>query len=147
MEDLASRKQELYRAYDEAALRILMDRYGDAQGEALLEELSALPAAEAAVPAGEESAVGKTLAICGKKKRAEMRRRAALRTCGKAAAVLLVLGSLAGYASFTASAHQEKQPGPAESGYSRPDHREEEEQRHGEEKREDQRDAVWETAG
>ena len=28
MDDLSARKKELYRAYDEAALRILMDRYG-----------------------------------------------------------------------------------------------------------------------
>ena len=28
MDELAARKTELYRAYDEAALRILMDRYG-----------------------------------------------------------------------------------------------------------------------
>ena len=147
MEDLASRKQELYRAYDEAALRILMDRYGDDRGEALLEELGALPAEEASVPAGEESAVGKTLALCAKKKRAEVRRRDALRACGKAAAVLLVLGALAGYASFTASARQEKQSGASESGYSRSDHRGGEERKPDAEKREDQRDEVWETAG
>ena len=146
MDDLASRKQELYRAYDEAALRILMDRYGDDRGEALLEELGALPAEETSVPAGEESAVGKTLALCAKKKRAEVRRRDALRACGKVAAVLLVLGALAGYASFSASAHQEKQSGASESGYSRSDHREEE-QKPDAEKREDQRDEVRETAG
>ena len=124
MDDLTSRKKELYRAYDEAALRILMDRYGEAQGESLLEELRALPEAELSVPAGEERAVRETLALCGKRKRAVLRSRAALRACGKAAAVLLVLGSLASYAAFTASAHRERQADRAESGYALPMERE-----------------------
>ena len=149
MDDLASRRQELYRAYDEAALRILMDRYGDDRGEALLEELSALPAEEASVPAGEESAVGKTLALCAKKKRAEVRRRAALRACGKVAAVLLVLGTLAGYASFTATANHEKRADMAESGYALPSEQREKdgERIPGELEGEEQADEVWETAG
>ena len=115
MDDLASRKNELYRAYDEAALRILMDRYGEEQGEELLEELRTLPAEELTVSAGEEQAVRETLALCAGKKRASLRRSAALRTCGKVAAVLLVLGTLAGYASFTATANYEKQAGMPES--------------------------------
>ena len=128
MDDLASRKRELYRAYDEAALCILMDHYGEEQGEGLLEELRALPAEELSIPAGEERAVRETLALCGRKKRAARRRSAALRACGKVAAVLLVLGTLAGYASFTASAHQERQADKAESGYALPLEREEEEE-------------------
>ena len=117
MDDLAARKTELYRAYDEAALRILMDRYGDAQGEELLEELRALPAEERTVPAGEERAVSDALERCAKRKRAAVRRCAALRTFGKVAVVLLVLGSLSGYAAFTASANQERQEKTAESVY------------------------------
>ena len=73
MDDLAARKIELYRAYDEAALRILMDRYSDAQGEELLEELRALPAEERTVPAGEERAVSDALERCAKRKRAAVR--------------------------------------------------------------------------
>ena len=148
MEDLASRKQELYRAYDEAALRILMDRYGEALGEALQAELNALPATEQAVPAGEEKAVLETLARCAKKKRAARRGRAALGAVGKAAMVLLVLGSLSGYAAFTASANQERQAKVPESSYSVPDIQaeEDEEQTPEEEKREDQRDEVQTTA-
>ncbi len=146
MDDLAARKTELYRAYDEAALRILMDRYGDAQGEGLLEELHALPVEEHAVPAREERAVSDALERCAKRKRAAIRRRAALRACGKVAAVLLVLGSLAGYASFTASAHQEQQAA-AENAYSQPYEWDGEEQRApDEEKREDQRDEIQKTA-
>lgn len=127
MDELTARKKELYRAYDEAALRILMDRLAEEQGQALLEELRAIPAEEASVPAGEARAVTETLALCGRRKRSSMRRSAALRTCGKVAAVLLVLGSLAGFASFTASAHQEKQAARAESGWSLPSEREERE--------------------
>ena len=146
MDDLAARKIELYRAYDEAALRILMDRYGEEQGELLSEELCSLPEEELSVPTGEERAVGETLARCAGKRRAAIRRRAALRACGKAAAVLLVLGSLAGYASFTASAHQERQAA-AENAYSQPYEWDGEEQRvPAEEKREDQRDEVQKTA-
>ena len=125
MDELTARKRELYRAYDEAALRILMDRRSEEQGELLLEELRALPAPEASLPAGEARAVLETLALCGRKKRASMRRSAALRACGRVAAVLLVLGSLAGFASFTASAHQEKQAARAGSGWSLPSEREE----------------------
>ena len=149
MDDLASRKNELYRAYDEAALRILMDRYGDAGGEALLKELNALPAEEASVPEGEESAVGKTLALCAKKKRASLRRRDALRACGKVAVVLLVLGSLAGYASYTASAHWERQPDRPESSYALPPERESENGDSAPDAtdREEWKDEVWETAG
>ena len=117
MDDLAARKTELYRAYDEAALRILMDRYGDAQGEGLLEELHALPVEEHAVPAGEEQAVSDALERCAKRKRAAVRSRVALRAFGKVAVVLLVLGSLSGYAAFTASANQERQEKTAESVY------------------------------
>jgi hypothetical protein len=120
MDDLTSRKKEVYRAYDEAALRILMDRYGEEQGEKLLEELRALPEGETSVPAGEDRAVGDALALCAGRKRAAKRRRSALRVCGKIAAVLLVLGSLAGYASFTAAANHEKQAGLTESGYAPP---------------------------
>ena len=127
MDDLASRKQELYRAYDEAALRILMDRYGDAQGDLLLRELRDLPEEERDVPAGEEQAVAGILAHCARKERVNLRTKAALRTFCKVAAVLLVLGSLAGYASFTASAGNERQDDAAQSGYSAPMSREEEE--------------------
>ena len=149
MDDLASRKRELYRAYDEAALRILMDRYGEEQGETLLAELRALPEEESSVPAGEERTVGETLALCARKKRAVRRRRDALRACGKVAAVLLVLGSLAGYASYTASAHWERQPDKPESSYALPS---EPELENGDSvpdatDREEWKDEVWETAG
>ena len=148
MDDLASRKRELYRAYDEVALRILMDRYGEEQGETLLEELCAIPGSELSVPAGAERTVGETLALCAKKKRASLRRRDALRACGKVAAVLLVLGSLASYASFTASANHDRQAKRAESGYAVPSQGEAE----GEPipdatDREEWKDEVWETAG
>lgn len=148
MDDLAARKTELYRAYDEAALRIMMDRYGEEQGELLSEELRALPEEDLSVPAGEERAVEETLARCAGKKRAAIRRRAALRACGKVAAVLLVLGSLSGYAAFTASANQERQANREESSWSVPDTRagEDEEQGPDGEKREDQRDEVRKTA-
>ena len=148
MDDLAARKRELYRAYDEAALRILMDRYGDVQGEKLLEELLALPAEERAVPAGEERAVSDALERCAKRKRASVRSRAALRTFGKVAVVLLVLGSLSGYAAFTASANHERQANREESNWSVPDTQsgEDVEQEPDGEKREDQRDEVWKTA-
>ena len=72
------------------------------------------------MPAGEERTVKETLALCARKKRASLRRSAVLHTCIKAAAVLLVLGTLAGYASFTATANHEKQAGMAESGYALP---------------------------
>ena len=49
MDDLAARKIELYRAYDEAALRILMDRYGDAQGAKLRKAMWRLPGSFATV--------------------------------------------------------------------------------------------------
>lgn len=148
MDDLAARKTELYRAYDEAALRILMDRYGDAQGEELLEELRALPAEERTVPAGEERAVSDALERCAKRKRAAVRSRAALRTFGKVAVVLLVLGSLSGYAAFTASANHERQANREESSWSVPDTQagEDEEQGPDGEKREDHRDEVRKTA-
>ncbi len=148
MDDLAARKTELYRAYDEAALRILMDRYGDAQGEELLEELRALPVEEQAVPAGEERAVFDALERCAKRKRAAVRSRAALRTFGKVAVVLLVLGSLSGYAAFTASANHERQANREESNWSVPDTQagENEEQGPDGEKREDHRDEVRKTA-
>ena len=147
MDDLAARKIELYRAYDEAALRILMDRYGDAQGEGLLEELRALPAEEQAVPAGEERAVFDALERCAKRKRVAVRSRAVLRTFGKVAVVLLVLGSLSGYAAFTASANHERQANREESSWSVPDTQvgENEEELDGE-KREDQWDEVQKTA-
>ena len=148
MDDLASRKRELYRAYDEAALRILMDRYGEEQGEELLEELSGLSEEEVSVPAGEERVVEETLALCARKKRASLRRSAVLRTCGKVAAVLLVLGTLAGYASFTATANYEKQAGMPESGYALPsEHREKDGERIPDEPEgEEQADEVQETA-
>ena len=146
MDDLASRKRELYRAYDEAALRILLDRCAEEEGERLLKELAQLPEAEKSAPEAEARAVEETLARCAGKKRAAIRRRAALRACGKVAAVLLVLGSLAGYASFTASAHQEQQAA-AENAYSQPYEWDGEEQRApDEEKREDQRDEIQKTA-
>ncbi len=148
MDDLASRKNELYRAYDEAALRILMDRYGEDQGGRLLAELRAIPEEETAVPGGEERAVTDTLARCAKQKRASLRRSAALRACCKAAAVLLVLGSLAGYASFTASANHERQANAGKSGCSAPLKQDEAagEQPPEEEKGEDSRNEVRETA-
>ena len=148
MDDLAARKTELYRAYDEAALRILMDRYGDAQGEELLEELRALPVEEQAVPAGEERAVSDALERCAKRKRAAVRSRAALRTFGKVAVVLLVLGSLSGYAAFTASANHSREADREESSWSVPDTQagENEDQELDEEKREDHWDEVWKTA-
>ena len=49
MDDLAARKTELYRAYDEAALCILMDRYGDASGAKLRKAMWRLPGSFAAV--------------------------------------------------------------------------------------------------
>ena len=148
MDDLAARKIELYRAYDEAALRILMDRYSDAQGEALLEELQTLPVEERSVPAGEERAVFDTLERCAKRKRAIVRSRAALRTFCKVAVVLLVLGSLSGYAALTASANHERQANREESSWSVPDTQagENEEQEPDEEKREDHGDEVRKTA-
>ena len=148
MDDLAARKIELYHAYDEAALRILMDRYGEEQGEELLEELRTLPAEEQAVPAGEERAVLDVLGRCAKRKRAASHRRAALRAFGKVAVVLLVLGSLSGYAAFTASANHERQANREESSWSVPDTQsgEDVEQEPDGEKREDQRDEVWKTA-
>ncbi len=148
MDELTARKRELYRAYDEAALRILMDRLSEEQGELLLEELRALPAREASLPAGETRAVLETLALCGRKKRASMRRSAALRACGRVAAVLLVLGSLAGYASFTASANHERQANAGKSGCSAPLKQDEAagEQPPEEEKGEDSRNEVRETA-
>ena len=108
MDDLASRKQELYRAYDEAALCILMDRYGEAQGDQLIDELGLLREEERSVPGGEEQIVSATLALCAKKKRAAARRSAVLHTVGKVAVVLLILGCLAGYAAHTAFANQER---------------------------------------
>ena len=117
MNEPNARKKELYRAYDNAALRILLDRYAEQEGEALRSELCALPAEENAAPAGEEEAVTRILERCAGKKRAALRRSAALRTFGKVAVVLLVLGSLSGYAAFTASANQERQEKTAESVY------------------------------
>ncbi len=117
MNEPNARKKELYRAYDDAALRILLDRYAEQEGEALRSELCSLPAEESAVPAGEEEAVTRILERCAGKKRAALRRSAALRTFGKVAVVLLVLGSLSGYAAFTASANQERQEKTAESVY------------------------------
>ena len=46
MNDLNARKKEFYRAYDDAALRILLDRYADREGETLRLELRALPPEE-----------------------------------------------------------------------------------------------------
>ncbi len=115
MDDLASRKRELYRAYDEAALRILLDRCAEEEGERLLKELAQLPEAEKSAPEAEARAVGETLARCAAKKRAAIRRSAAVRICGKVAAVALVLGILLGYAASTVTATREMQAqaGPA----------------------------------
>ncbi len=148
MDDLAARKIELYHAYDEAALRILMDRYGEEQGEELLEELRTLPAEEQAVPAGEERAVLDVLGRCAKRKRAASHRRAALRAFGKVAVVLLVLGSLSGYAAFTASANHERQASRKDSSGSVPYTQagENEKRQADEEKGEEQRDEVRKTA-
>ena len=79
MNDLNARKKEFYRAYDDAALRILLDRYADREGEALRLELRALPPEENAAPAGEEEAVMRILSRCAGKKRAALRCSAALR--------------------------------------------------------------------
>ena len=117
MNDLNARKKEFYRAYDDAALRILLDRYAVREGEALRLELRALPPEENAAPTGEEEAVMRILSRCAGKKRAALRCSAALHTFGKVAVVLLVLGSLSGYAAFTASANQERQEKTAESVY------------------------------
>ena len=148
MDELTARKKELYRAYDEAALCILMDRYGEEQGEALLAELEALPPEECAVPAVEDRVVGETLALCAKRKRAKERRNAALRTCCKAAVILLVLGSLSGYAIFTASASHERKANLTESGYALPtaEATEKEEEQWSQEAREDRTDEEEKTA-
>ncbi len=118
MDALASRRKELYRAYDEAALRILMDRYGEAQGDKLIDELGLLREEERSVPGGEERIVSETLARCAKKKRAAARRSAVLHTVGKVAVVLLILGSLVVYASHTAFANQERSSGQAKNSAS-----------------------------
>ena len=80
MNDLNARKKEFYCAYDDAALRILLDRYADREGEALRLELRALPPEENAAPAGEEEAVMRILSRCaGKKRAAGLRRKKARR--------------------------------------------------------------------
>ena len=61
--------------------------------------------------------IGKDYVFTAGKKRAALRCSAALHTFGKVAVVLLVLGSLSGYAAFTASANQERQEKTAESVY------------------------------
>ncbi len=109
-DDLAARRAELYEAYDEAALRILLDRYGDRQAERLLrEEARETVGPRDRAPEGLDLAMARTLADCARKKVRERRGKQALRLGARAAVVLLALGSVL-FLSFPIHASQETPP-------------------------------------
>jgi len=112
MDETEARRAELYRAYDEAALQILMDRYGEDEGEKLLEALEDVSPEEASHFPGADLAVARTLESCARKERQARQRRAALRALSKAAVVLLALGALVSYTLFSVSAHEARTKNP-----------------------------------
>ena len=108
-DELAARRAELYEAYDEAALRILLDRYGEKCAERLLaEEEILLSGPETHAPDTLDLKMARTLEGCvKKKKRARMEKRA-LRLGSRVAVVLVALGAVQSLSGFPIRAAREE---------------------------------------
>ena len=142
-DELAARRAELYEAYDEAALRILLDRYGEKCAERLLaEEETLLSSPESRAPDALDLKMARTLEGCVKKeKRARLEKRA-LRLGSRVAVVLVALGAVLSLSGFPIHAAREEaepprweetvSPAPAEEETPEPT---EEEEAQGEESR------------
>ncbi len=110
-DDLAARRAELYEAYDEAALRILLDRYGETCAEGLLaEEETLLSAPEAHAPDTLDLKMARTLEGCVKKKKRARLEKRALRLGSRVAVVLVALGAVLSLSGFPIHAAREEEP-------------------------------------
>jgi hypothetical protein len=111
MEQLAARRAELYEAYDEAALRILMDRYADRCGERFMEAASEREPGEGPSPAL-DGRIAAALEGCARRRRASLRKKRLLYLGSRAAIILLaVTAALALTSPFPA--HGQDAPPPA----------------------------------
>ncbi len=121
-DDLTARKAELYEAYDEAALRILLDRYEETRGEALLaEEEALLSRPEYRAPGDLDRKMARTLEDCVRRKQRERRGKQALSLGARAAIVILALGAVLLLSGVTARAAGEAaRPGREESAFTAP---------------------------
>lgn len=135
-DELAARRAELYEAYDEAALRILLDRWGEARAEELpAEEKALLSAPEGRAPADLDLKMARMLEGCVKKKKRARLEKRALRLGSRAAVVLVALGAVLSLSGFPIRAAREEaepprweetvSPAPAEEAASEPTEEEE----------------------
>lgn len=90
MEQLAARRAELYEAYDEAALRILMDRYADRCGERFTEAAPPREPEEGPSPAL-DGRIAAALEGCARRRRASLRKKRLLYLGSRAAIILLAV--------------------------------------------------------
>ncbi len=108
-DDLAARRAELYEAYDEAALRILLDRYGEKCAQRLLaEEETLLSGPEGRAPESLDLKMARTLEGCVKKKKRARLEKRALRLGSRAAVVLVALGAVLSLSGFPIRAAREE---------------------------------------